>query len=94
VDPTHNYPELGQRFIRGETALREAQKRDSLNPARTAGVKEDRTRAPPSQLKRMENALGDELDLAWATVLKRTFEAYLRGERPNMYGEMLEWGKA
>lgn len=26
----------------------------------------------------------DERDLSWATVLKRTFEAYLRGERPNM----------
>jgi hypothetical protein len=26
----------------------------------------------------------DESDLGWATVLKRTFEAYVRGERPNM----------
>lgn len=26
----------------------------------------------------------DERDLGWATVLKRTFEAYLREERPNM----------
>jgi len=33
----------------------------------------------------------DERDLIWATVLKRTFEAYLRGERPNMYGEWLNW---
>jgi len=33
----------------------------------------------------------DRRDLDWATVLKRTFEAYIRGERPNMYGEMLRW---
>ncbi|KAF8918145.1 hypothetical protein CPB85DRAFT_1373893 [Mucidula mucida] len=30
-------------------------------------------------------------DLSWATVLKRTFEAYVRGERPNMYGEWILW---
>jgi WD repeat and SOF domain-containing protein 1 len=33
----------------------------------------------------------DEQDLSWSTVLKRTFEAYLRSERPNMYGEWLRW---
>ncbi|KAG6832315.1 hypothetical protein H0H92_003548 [Tricholoma furcatifolium] len=33
----------------------------------------------------------DRRDLDWATVLKRTFESYIRGERPNMYGEWLEW---
>ncbi|EGO30952.1 hypothetical protein SERLADRAFT_404908 [Serpula lacrymans var. lacrymans S7.9] len=33
----------------------------------------------------------DKRDLDWATVLKRTFEAYVRGERPNMYGEFLQW---
>lgn len=33
----------------------------------------------------------DEQDLSWATVLKRSFEAYLRNERPNMYGEWLRW---
>ncbi|KAF8918144.1 hypothetical protein CPB85DRAFT_113870 [Mucidula mucida] len=30
-------------------------------------------------------------DMSWATVLKRTFEAYVRGERPNMYGEWILW---
>jgi WD repeat and SOF domain-containing protein 1 len=30
-------------------------------------------------------------DLSWAAVLKRTFEAYLRGERTNMYGEGMMW---
>lgn len=33
----------------------------------------------------------DARDLSWAAVLKRTFEAYIRGERPNMYGEYLVW---
>jgi WD repeat and SOF domain-containing protein 1 len=33
----------------------------------------------------------DKRDLAWAAVLKRTFEAYIRGERANMYGEWLRW---
>ncbi|EIW64317.1 uncharacterized protein TRAVEDRAFT_138986 [Trametes versicolor FP-101664 SS1] len=33
----------------------------------------------------------DKRDLDWATVLKRTFEAYVRGERPNMYGEWIRW---
>ena len=35
--------------------------------------------------------VGDKRDLDWATVLKRTFEAYIRGERPNMYGEWVQW---
>ncbi|KAI0375296.1 hypothetical protein BV20DRAFT_960400 [Pilatotrama ljubarskyi] len=33
----------------------------------------------------------DKRDLDWATVLKRTFEAYIRGERPNMYGEWIRF---
>lgn len=33
----------------------------------------------------------DKRDLDWSAVLKRTFEAYIRGERPNMYGEWLQW---
>ncbi|GJN94264.1 hypothetical protein Rhopal_007338-T1 [Rhodotorula paludigena] len=36
----------------------------------------------------------DERDLAWAAVLKRTFEAFVRGERPNMYGEWIDWTRA
>jgi DDB1- and CUL4-associated factor 13 len=34
---------------------------------------------------------GDTTDLDWSAVMKRTFEAYIRGERPNMYGEWLVW---
>ncbi|GAA5884381.1 hypothetical protein JCM6882_002251 [Rhodosporidiobolus microsporus] len=33
----------------------------------------------------------DERDLPWSTVLKRTFEAFVRGETPNMYGEWINW---
>lgn len=28
-------------------------------------------------------------ELSWSAVMKRTFEAYIRGEQPNMYGEWL-----
>jgi len=38
-----------------------------------------------------EDVSADKRDLDWATVLKRTFEGYIRGERPNMYGEWLVW---
>ncbi|GAA5943384.1 uncharacterized protein JCM15063_002932 [Sporobolomyces koalae] len=38
-----------------------------------------------------EEVEDDERDLSWATVLKRTFEAFMRGERPNMYGEWINW---
>ncbi|KAJ7129001.1 hypothetical protein C8R43DRAFT_896987 [Mycena crocata] len=31
----------------------------------------------------------DQRDLDWSTVLKRTFEGYIRGENPNMYGEYI-----
>lgn len=33
----------------------------------------------------------DKVDLDWSAVIKRTFEAFIRGERPNMYGEWIEW---
>ncbi|KAF9076174.1 hypothetical protein BDP27DRAFT_1314019, partial [Rhodocollybia butyracea] len=37
-------------------------------------------------------ATSDSGELAWSAVLKRTFESYIRGERPNMYGEwLLDW---
>ncbi|KAM0752691.1 hypothetical protein T439DRAFT_180554 [Meredithblackwellia eburnea MCA 4105] len=38
-----------------------------------------------------EGVEDDERDLSWSTVFKRTFEAFIRGERPNMYGEWLTW---
>jgi WD repeat and SOF domain-containing protein 1 len=33
----------------------------------------------------------DTRDITWSAVLKRTFEEYIRGERPNMYGEWISW---
>lgn len=33
----------------------------------------------------------DKRDLDWSTVLKRTFEAFIRGETPNLYGEHIAW---
>ena len=38
-----------------------------------------------------DNVKDDKRDLDWSTVMKRTFESYIRGERPNMYGEWLTW---
>jgi WD repeat and SOF domain-containing protein 1 len=43
--------------------------------------------------KEAEEVEDDVRDLSWSTVLKRTFEGYLRGESPNMYGEWLDWGE-
>lgn len=36
-----------------------------------------------------ESQTSEEHDLSWSTIIKRTFEAYIRGERPNMYGEYI-----
>ncbi|KAF7329836.1 hypothetical protein MKEN_00247000 [Mycena kentingensis (nom. inval.)] len=38
-----------------------------------------------------ETVEDDKRDVDWAAVLKRTFESYIRGERPNRYGEWLVW---
>lgn len=39
----------------------------------------------------VESVLLDQRDLDWSTILKRSFEAFIRGERPNMYGEWMVW---
>ncbi|GJE91425.1 hypothetical protein PsYK624_075750 [Phanerochaete sordida] len=74
-DPSRNYPDLGPRFAAGERQARQA-------------LAESGTTLPDPE---DETVLDDKRDLDWATVLKRTFEAYIRGERPNMYGEWLQW---
>ncbi|KAF8647953.1 hypothetical protein AX16_006485 [Volvariella volvacea WC 439] len=78
-DPARNWPDLGPKFIAGELIARAA-----------AGAP---VPAEPSSSTSFEGDLieDDLQDLDWATVLKRTFEAYIRGERPNMYGEWLKW---
>ena len=71
-----NYPDLGPRFAAGERQARLSLQENSA------------TRLPDPE---DETVLDDKRDLDWATVLKRTFEAYIRGERPNMYGEWIKW---
>ncbi|WVQ85933.1 hypothetical protein IAT38_008101 [Cryptococcus sp. DSM 104549] len=95
-DPSRNFPDLGQRFIKGERALREAARDASIEgQAHLAGDDvEPRDSPAPGEGADVTNRedMDDEVDLSWSTVLKRTFEAYLRAERPNAYGEWLEWG--
>ncbi|KAI6162101.1 hypothetical protein EDD17DRAFT_1508393 [Pisolithus thermaeus] len=64
-----------------------------LGPRFSAGEKAARAAAMPDidPEEWVDKAADDKRDLDWATVLKRTFEAYIRNERPNMYGEWLQW---
>ena len=75
-DPSRNFPDLGPRFAAGERLAR-------------ASLEEMSTTKLPDPEN--EEVADDKRDLDWATVLKRTFEAYIRGERPNMYGEWIKW---
>ncbi|KAK1216072.1 hypothetical protein PQX77_021303 [Marasmius sp. AFHP31] len=80
-DPTRNWPDLGTRFSAGERQARKALRTES---GTTTSVKDDQDPLDdPVDL--------DKRDLDWSTVMKRTFEAYIRGERPNMYGEWIQW---
>ncbi|KAJ7487485.1 glycosyltransferase family 32 protein [Mycena galericulata] len=82
-DPARNWPDLGPRFSAGEQKARAAI-RDVANAAALA---EGKAEIPVDEDK-IED---DQRDLDWSTVLKRTFESYIRGERPTMYGEPLVW---
>ncbi|KDQ09256.1 hypothetical protein BOTBODRAFT_47675 [Botryobasidium botryosum FD-172 SS1] len=63
-----------------------------LGPRFINGERAARAKAQqPLDLEEEEDVSQDRRDLSWATVLKRTLEAYVRGEIPNMYGEWLEW---
>ncbi|WWC98578.1 hypothetical protein V866_005470 [Kwoniella sp. B9012] len=100
-DPSRNWPDLGQRFIKGEKALRDAAKASSIEGQAhlvADDVDDDeeaddigKTKIEGDSLVTSREDMDDEIDLSWSTVLKRTFEGYLRGERPNAYGEWLEW---
>ncbi|KAL7285220.1 hypothetical protein ACG7TL_000313 [Trametes sanguinea] len=74
-DPTRNWPDLGPRFINGERIAR----------AQVDATQADRAEFPEDLVA------DDKRDLDWSVVLKRTFESYIRGEIPNMYGEWLRW---
>ncbi|KAH7104568.1 hypothetical protein BKA62DRAFT_748456 [Auriculariales sp. MPI-PUGE-AT-0066] len=104
-DPARNWPDLGSRFLHGEkkqrALLQEAKRKaeEKLIAARraqrAAGLKPSLIAvAPPDPLLHMADAEvvpSDVRDLSWATVIKRTLEAYIREEQPNMYGEWLKW---
>lgn len=53
--------------------------------ARTATESSDSATSPEGKVT------DDKRDLDWCTVVKRTFESYIRGDRPNMYGEWIHW---
>jgi len=95
-DPSRNWPDLGTRFIKGEKALRDAQKlakAQTLAEERAAvntEILEDPNDPVDAGVSERDD-MDDEVDLSWSTVLKRTFEAFLREERPNMYGEELNY---
>ncbi|XP_006455251.1 hypothetical protein AGABI2DRAFT_209653 [Agaricus bisporus var. bisporus H97] len=77
-DPTRNWPDLGPRFQAGE------------EQAKAALVKEGKLTLEEAE-KGGRDLGSDKRDLDWSVVMKRTFEAYVRGERPNMYGEWVDW---
>ena len=74
-DPSRNWPDLGPRL--GEMTMKSVAV-DAGDPQGRNVIKKGEDRP-------------DQRDLDWSTVLKRVMESYIRGERPNMYGEMLEW---
>lgn len=95
-DPSRNWPDLGERFAKGENALREAQRAAASSRAAAAktSAEEEELDEESDEFKAgitPRDDMDDEVDLSWSTVLKRTFEAYLRGDRPNMYGEWIKW---
>ena len=81
-DSTRNWPDLGPRFKSGEDAARAALE------VSTGSNSTKKLASQPEGTNPLEH---DKRDLDWSTVLKRTFESYIRGERPNMYGEWLQW---
>jgi WD repeat and SOF domain-containing protein 1 len=85
-DRARNYPDLGPRFAEGE---RKAKKMLTAVPiASTTKVK--KAKKPANDKEDFKEGV-EPWDLSWGSVLKRTFEAYIRREAPNMYGEWLEW---
>ncbi|TFK29549.1 snoRNA binding protein [Coprinopsis marcescibilis] len=94
-DSARNWPDLGPRFKVAENAARAAlmTKKEPDTPLTGAAqaVVESNGRTISQAPPYLVTPDNDKRDLDWSTVLKRTFEAYLRGEIPNMYGEWLTW---
>ncbi len=89
-DPARNWPDLGARFFEGERTARLALKREQDGTSVSGSQAQRPQQQQPLELDE-DKLSDDQRDLDWATVLKRTFESYIRGERPNMYGEWLLW---
>lgn len=87
-DKTRNYPDLGSRFAAGEKLAKENLLRKAQQAQAQKEADHKVVRTP--HLERWQDP-EDVADLPWATVLKRTFEAFIRGERANMYGEWINW---
>ncbi|KAJ7594193.1 glycosyltransferase family 32 protein [Mycena floridula] len=64
-----------------------------LGPKFIAGERKARTalKAERNITASLSDIEEDRRDLDWSTVIKRIFESYIRGERPNMYGEWINW---
>lgn len=96
-DPSRNWPDLGPRFIKGERIAREQLRLEALKSAKgkatlTSTAGETRDTADHDELEFEEDSVAnDKRDLDWSTVLKRTFEGFVRGEQPNLYGEWIQW---
>ena len=101
-DLARNVPDLGPRFSAGEKKAYANLRKEKIKAAYLAqqtqlaaataggaGGTGDILEDDDEDKFREEG--GDKTDLDWSTVIKRTFEAYIRGERPNMYGEWLVW---
>ncbi|PFH53443.1 hypothetical protein AMATHDRAFT_73281 [Amanita thiersii Skay4041] len=98
-DPARNWPDLGPRFKAGEDIARAALRKEKLRKlmaTRTVTGQDTKPTSPTNETlvahdEEEDKVENDKRDLDWSVVLKRTFEAYIRGERPNMYGEWLQW---
>ncbi|KAF8958965.1 hypothetical protein BDZ97DRAFT_1840080 [Flammula alnicola] len=91
-DPARNFPDLGPRFKAGEDIARAALRKEKMQALAAQRRSSTGPALPiPSALDDEDEDEHDKTDLDWSAVIKRTFEAYIRGERPNMYGEWIEW---
>jgi len=97
-DPARNVPDLGPRFSAGEKMAYANLRKEKIKAALLAQQTQLAGKAAAVASNRLEDESEDDVreesdktDLDWSTVIKRTFEAYIRGERPNMYGEWLVW---
>ncbi|RXW17663.1 hypothetical protein EST38_g8188 [Candolleomyces aberdarensis] len=94
-DPARNFPDLGPRFAKTEQIahenLRKAKAAALAGAAGTTTSPGDSSSSANDEPEFATTPGNDKRDLDWSTVMKRTFEAYIRGETPNMYGEWLDW---